>query len=196
MVQKTEARVAEAEMTLEELFEGLSASSRRQRQIASKAIAERARADCMSVVPFANRLLDSLECPEAQTRWECLSALSLVMDEDASVGRRAIDGAEFSLFDETNGPVRLAAFRFLCKVGSRCSEDSLAVWPLLDEALQCYHGDPEFMDMMSAIAAFAQTDIADEVRTGLIGRLSFDAANGRGAIRRRSKAILDSLGCE
>ena len=100
------------------------------------------------VTPFVGSLMDALERPEAQTRWEVLDALTALVDEHAEEVAPAFEAAETALFDEDSAPVRLAGFVFLCRFGATSEERSDQVWPLLDEAIQCYHGDPEYRDML------------------------------------------------
>lgn len=97
------------------------------------------------------------------------------------------------MFDEDNGFVRLSALRFLCALGATTENRSQKVWPLLDEAIQCYHGDYEYQDMLSAIVLFSEGKLAPEVKQGLIDRVSFDAEHSKGSLKRRSQQIIDNL---
>ena len=92
---------------LKELVEALSDGSRRGRQQAAKVIAGVAAENPEILVPFASDLVDALERPEAQTRWECLDALTYVVPFDSRPCDKAIPGAEAALFDEDSGPLRL-----------------------------------------------------------------------------------------
>ena len=120
---------------------------------------------------------------------EALTALSAV---DAQAAAAALDGAEASLFDEDSPIVRLAAFKFLATLGARSKRLSASVWPLLDEAVQCYHGDPEYRDMLVALGEFARGDVSDEVKAALVARVSFDAKNGRDYVKTMSQEIIDA----
>lgn len=175
------------------LVDGLSASSRRVRQGSAAALSLIAKENADLLVPFSNEIVDALNRPEAQTRWECLDILTNMVEADSRSCDKAIQGAETALFDEESGLVRLAALRFLCKLGSTTENRSEKVWPLLDEAIQCYHGDFEFQDMLIAITDFASGKISQGVKDALAERMSFDAANGKGALKRRAQAILDNL---
>ena len=64
---------------LNELIEALSGGSRRGRQQAAKVIAAVAAANSEILVPHAAALVDALERPEAQTRWECLDTLAQIV---------------------------------------------------------------------------------------------------------------------
>ena len=65
---------------------------------------------------------------------------------------------------------------------------------LFDEAIQCYHGDLEYRDMLALLFAFAHGQIAGSVAAELAGRLQFDAENGKGSyLRVRSREIYDAL---
>ena len=178
---------------LKELVEALSDGSRRGRQQAAKVIAGVAAENPEIIVPFASDLVDALERPEAQTRWECLDALTYVVPFDSRPCDKAIPGAEAALFDEDSGPLRLAAMRFLCKLGATTEKRSEKVWPLIDEGIQCYHGDVEFNDMLNAVAEFATGKLSEHVKEALVERMSFDAHNGRGALKRKAQTIIDNV---
>jgi hypothetical protein len=70
------------------------------------------------------------------------------------------------------------------------------VWHLLDEGVQCYHGDPEYRDMLSCLLDFAHGDLSEQTRAALIERVSFDAKQGHGYIRAYSGDILKAAGVE
>ena len=146
--------------------------------------------DAKLLVPHVDALIEALELPEAQTRWEVLTALGQVALVDASLVKAAYDGAEASLFDEDSAIARLAAFRFLVRLGASSPARSAMVWNILDEAIQCYHGDPEYRDMLVALSDFARGDISADTRAALIPRVGFDAENGRGYVRIISNEIV------
>mgnify|MGYP000183528010 CR=1 FL=1 len=178
---------------LKELVEALSDGSRRGRQQAAKVIAGVAAENPEILVPFASDLVDALERPEAQTRWECLDALTYVVPFDSRPCDKAIPGAEAALFDEDSGPLRLAAMRFLCKLGATTEKRSEKVWPLIDEGIQCYHGDLEYRDMLGCLHEFAEGKIEGGVAAELAGRLKFDAENGKGMLKRRASQIIENV---
>lgn len=178
---------------IDELIEQLSASTRRKRQDAAHAIAVIAAEDPAPLMDRVDDLVDALERPEAQTRWEILNALNVIGEKDPSLVAGAEDAAEASLFDEDSSSVRLAAFRFLVDAGKVAPEASVRVWPLLDEAAQCFHGDPEYREMLLALQDFARGDIDPEVRGNLVERVSFDAqSNARGFIKTYSAQIVEA----
>lgn len=164
---------------------------RRQRQEAAHELAEMCRADPELILPVVPALIDAVNRPEAQTRWESLDALGTLAAVHPAEVADACEGAEDALFDEGSAPVRLAAFRFLANFGSTSPERSDEVWSLLDEAVQCYHGDPEYRDMLTALVSFVKGDISDATRDALVQRVSFDADNGHGYIKGFSQEILD-----
>ena len=67
------------------------------------------------------------------------------------------------------------------------------VWPLIDEGIQCYHGDMEFQDMLVAVVDFSAGSLSSRVKGELAARMKFDAANGRGALKRRAAQILENV---
>jgi len=172
------------------LMEALAGANRRRRQEASHAIALAAAEDVNPFIQYSDELIDALYRPEAQTRWEVLSTLSELLLVRPDLVEDAYDGAEASLFDEDSAIVRLAAFRFLVRFGSCSPERSDKVWNVLDEAIQCYHGDPEYRDMLTSLSELARGDISDQTRGELIERVGFDADNGRGYIRIMSSEIV------
>lgn len=175
------------------LVEELSGSSRRRRQEVAHTIALAARANVDVVTPHVEALIDALSRPEAQTRWEILDALSCVAQDNADLVADAFDGAEASLFDDGSSTVRLSAFEFLCRLGASSPERSDEVWPLVDEAIQCYHGDAEYRDMLAALLRLAQGDASEATRSALAARVKFDADNGTGYIKSFSEEILQAL---
>lgn len=185
-----EARLAQMRILVEEL----AGSSRRRRQEVAHKIATVAHADATMVTPFVGSLLDALERPEAQTRWEVLDALTALVDEHAEEVAPAFEAAETALFDEDSAPVRLAGFVFLCRYGATSEERSDQVWPLLDEAIQCYHGDPEYRDMLVALLAFVQGGASAATKAALAERLKFDAQNGTSYVKSFSAQIIQA--CE
>ena len=178
---------------LAEVIEQLSMGSRRERQNAASVLHLVAKADAALLVPYADSLIDALNRPEAQTRWEILEVLTLLVPLDARTCGKAIPEAETSLFDEESGPVRLAAMRFLCKIGATTANRSDKVWPLIDEGIQCYHGDLEFNDMLAALVDFSAGKLSDDVKAAFAERMRFDAENGKGTLQRRAQQITDNL---
>lgn len=177
---------------LNRLTSELSGASRRTRQNAAAMLAAFAKTDADKLVPYGAELVDALNRPEAQTRWECLDALTELVAHDSRLCDKAVAGAETALFDEDSGPLRLAAMRFLCRLGATTENRSEKIWPLIDEAIQCYHGDLEFHDMLDAVSDFAAGKLSAAVRDELIARMSFDARNGKGGLKRRAQQIVDN----
>ena len=171
--------------------EMLSGANRRGRQDAAHELAVIAEREPELLMPHVDALLDALEHPEAQTRWEILNCLTHLALVDEATVAKAVGLAEASLFDDGSATVRLAAFRLLARLGATAPEHSDQAWPLLNEAVQCYHGDPEYRDMLVALLEFAGGDISDATRAALIARVSFDAKNSRGYTQRFSQQIID-----
>lgn len=175
------------------LMEALSAGSRRERQQAAQLIATFARGNAEVVVPYANDLVEALNCPEAHTRWEVLDALTALVPYESRICDKAIPGAETALFDEDSGPLRLAAMRFLCKLGATTENRSEKVWPLIDEGIQCFHGDLEFQDMLLAVIDFSNGKLSPNVKKELAARMKFDASNGKGSLKKRAIQIVENV---
>ena len=175
------------------LIEELSGSSRRRRQEVAHQLALVAKAHPGLMLSYVDALVDALHRPEAQMRWEVLDALSAIAEENADAVAEAYDGAEASLFDDGSATVRLSAFVFLCRLGASTPERSDMVWPVLDEAIQCYHGDAEYRDMLAALIGLARGSASEATRKALADRVAFDAENGAGYIKTFSAEILQAL---
>lgn len=184
--------MAEEEILLEGYVANLGGARRRVRQEAAHEIDLIAAKDPELLVPYIDQLIEALYRPEAQTRWEVLDVLTRLTGRHADQVGGACDGAEAALFDESSSAVRLAAFKFLTTYGQTSPDRSDAVWGLVNEAIQCYHGDPEYPEMLASIVRFAQGKASREVKDQLVSRLSFDAENGHGLLGRRSKEAVEA----
>ena len=191
------AKLAEVEGSrdaLTALIDDLSARSRRKRQLAAHVVLLLAEREPELLGDFIPELVEALENPEAQTRWEVLDALTLLVPEHAKEVGAAFDGAEGALFDELSSTLHLSAFRFLTTWGATERGRSKKVWPIVDEAIQCYHGDLEYREMLLCLHDFAQGKIEGGVAGELAGRLQFDAENGKGSyLKAHSSEIYNGL---
>ncbi len=188
------AQIEQDASALDTLIEDLSSSSRRTRQFSSRVVLLLAEREPKLLVPHIDAMIDALYRPEAQTRWEILDALTLLVPEHAKEIGAAYEGAETALFDELSATLRLSAFRMLCTWGATERGRSKKVWPIIDEAIQCYHGDLEYRDMLGCLHEFAEGKIAGSVAEELAARLHFDAENGKGSyLKARSREIYDLL---
>ncbi|OUO64388.1 hypothetical protein [Collinsella sp. An268] len=187
-------RVEKDANALGALVEDLASASRRKRQFAARVVSHLAAEEPELIAGHIDALIDALYRPEAQTRWEVLDALTCLVPTHAKEVGAAFEGAEAALFDELSSTLRFSAFNFLVTWGASERGRSKKVWPILDEAIQCYHGDLEYRDMLACLLVFAEGKIAGEVADELAGRLQFDAQNGKGAfIKSRSAEIYDML---
>lgn len=172
------------------LVSALAGARRRSRQEAAHQLALVAHEDAHELLPHVDELIDALYRPEAQTRWEIFDVLGEIALIDPDAVAEGYDGAEASLFDEGSATVRLGAFRFLCRLGASSPERSDATWPILDEAVQCYHGNPEYHDMLIAMLELANGDLSDATRDALVARVTFDAENGQSYTKGYSAQII------
>lgn len=176
------------------LVDDLSGHSRLKRQLAARVVHLLAQREPALLEQYIPDLIDALYRPEAQTRWEILDALTLLVPDHAREVGAAYDGAEAALFDDLSATLRLSAFRLLCAWGATERGRSKKVWPILDEAIQCYHGDLEYRDMLGCLFSFAEGKIEGGVAGELAGRLQFDAENGKGSyLKARSAEIYNLL---
>lgn len=192
-VRQAAEEAAGSKKLMRQHVENLESSSRRERQNSAAVLAEVARMDAALVVPYGSELVEALEKPEAQTRWEALDALTEICAKDSRVCDKALSGAENALYDEDSGPLRLASMRFLCTLGATTENRSEKVWPLVDEGIQCYHGDVEFNEMLLALIEFSTGKLAPSVKEEFAARMKFDADNGKGTLGKRAKQIEANL---
>ena len=175
---------------LEALVENLASDQRRIRQFSAAAIKEIASKEPEMLLKYVPAISDGLHRPEAQTRWECLEALAYVAHLDPPNLEEVIEGAEASLFDEESGMAHLAAVRFLCSYGSQSAKRAGQVWPLIEEGIQVYHGDPEFLDMLVSVERFASGSVGKVIKEQVSSRMAFDASNYAGDIGRYAAQIM------
>lgn len=179
---------------LEEAAEMLRGPSRKKRQQASSVLAFAAQEDVASVQPYAEDVADALNRPEDQTRWNALNALDLMGKAGTRYPDDVLEAAEDAMYDEDSGVLREAAFRFFCGYAASSSENSDKVWPRIDEAIQCYHGNQEFAQMLSVLVDLAQSDaISDDALRGLGTRMRFDAGSAKGTLGMRSRQIVEAM---
>lgn len=178
---------------LKELVGELGGANRRRRQEAAHEIARLAKKDVDQLFDYAGDIIDGLDRPEAQTRWELLDVLSEMARVDPGCVEEAFGGAEASLFDEDSSIARLAAFRFLTSYGATSGKRSEQVWKILEEAIQCYHGDPEYRDMLGCLLEMAKGTISDRTAQVMRSRVDFDARHGRGYIKAFSTEIVEAI---
>lgn len=173
------------------VVDALSGDDRRLRQFAASVVHEIASEDPSLLKSHAGELADALHRPESQTRWEVLGTLEKLVEVDARCVDKSLTGAETALHDEESGVVRLAAFRLLASYGATTSHRSERVWPLIAEAVRCYHGDAEFQAMLVALHGLvSSSSTADEVKLAAAEIMRFDAENGKGLLKRRAHAIV------
>lgn len=192
-VKEAAASAIKNKKNLEKHVADLAGSSRRERQSSAAVIAAVAKECPDKLVPHLADIMDALNRPEAQTRWEVLDALTELVPLDARTCDKALVGAETALFDEDSGPLRLAAMRFLCTFGATTENRSEKVWPLIDEGIQCYHGDLEFHDMLGGVISFSAGKLSPAVKEELAARMKFDADNGKGQLKKLATQIEDNL---
>ncbi len=184
-------RAIEDPAVLGEVVSALSGEDRRMRQFSASVVNEVAVDEPALLKPYAEQLADTLHRPESQTRWEVLGAFEKLVPVDARLVDKALEGTETALHDEESGVVRLAAFRLLTTYGATTAKRSERVWPLVAEAIRCYHGDPEFISMLSGVYRMVCGHASDEVKIAAAELMTFDAENAKGLLKRRAARIVE-----
>ena len=157
-------------------------------------------ADSSTLTVILEKLADALGLSRAQYLDACVNGMLLSCDAAHAVhpnhpelAAQAYEGAEASLFDENSSRVRIEAFRLLARLGASSPELSDKVWPLLDEAIQCFHGDLGYRDMLDSLLEFAEGNASDASKQALVERISFDVTGGRGYVKTCSAKIADAV---
>lgn len=177
---------------IEQYVKSLSCDVRSERQVAASVLNAISAQKPEAIEPYLKDVLDALNRPERQTRWECLNILTRFADTHQKECNKVIEQAESGLFDEHSGILRFASFDFLCKFGKCSTKSSEKVWPLIDEAVQCYHGDVEFNDMLISLLDFSEGKISNKVKEGLVELFEFDAQTASGNLQNKAIAIIDN----
>ncbi|MBE0476533.1 MAG: hypothetical protein IBX62_05495 [Coriobacteriia bacterium] len=172
------------------LLEALSGPGRTERARAAEALHEVACREPQALKPYASELIDALERPEVQTRWEVLGGLEELARVDARLLDKAIAPATVSLHDAESGVVRVAAFRMLAAYGSTTARRAERIWPLLDEALRAYHGDPEYPGMLAGVVTLVEGAAPEAVRADAARTVEPETTHPRAAISRQAKRIV------
>ena len=184
-----EAALADPKL-LASVVDALAGEDRRSRQVAASVVNLVAGEKPALLKGYAPQLADALHRPESQTRWEVLGTFEALVPVDARLVDKTLPAVETALHDEESGVVRLAAFRLLCTYGATTARRSEKVWPWLDEAIRCYHGDAEFPAMLVAVLALVQGAATDKVRIEAADRMEFDADFAKGLLKRRAMSIV------
>ncbi|MDZ4170193.1 MAG: hypothetical protein U1E26_11165 [Coriobacteriia bacterium] len=184
------ARAIAEPKVLAAAVDALSGDSRRTRQFAADVVHEVSLLDPTKLKGYAVELADALHRPESQTRWEVLGTFEELVGVDARLVDKALPGAETALHDEDSGVVRLAAFRLLATYGATTAHRSDRVWPLIAEAVRCYHGDDEFPAMLSSLYRLVSGNASDAVKLAAADLMAFDAESGKGLLKRRASKIV------
>ena len=188
--QQLAQQAASNKRTLGKYVRLLSEGSRRERQQAASIVHIVATDAPQRVLEFADDIAEALNRPEAQTRWEALRALTPLVQEGYKPKKAAFEAICDAIYDENSGIVREAAFTFLCTYGASGKANAAKAWPHIDEAIQCYHGNDEFNDMLTSLVVFAQENKSKEVAGELAKRMTFDAQNAKGTLKMRSVQIV------
>ncbi len=174
------------------LIQTLSGRSRRDRQSSAHMLAQIAEHDADRLLPYVDELAEAIERPEAQTRWEILDVFAYLAPIDPAAAEKVAEGASEALYDEESAMLRYNAFRYFSKLAQTSPERARRIWPVLDEALQCFHGNPEFTGMLECSYELVDKgDIDASVCKAVAQRMSFDAQAGKSPLAAQASRIID-----
>lgn len=174
---------------LKELVAVLAEDDKRARAAAAAILHEVACADAAKLLKYSSQLVDALSRPEAPTRWEVLGALEVIAATEPEKVEPAVGPATDALHDSESSVVREAAFRMLAAYGATSAKRAQAMWPLLDEALRAYHGDPEYPGMLSGLVVMVEGAAPIGVRREAAALVDHDTTHPKQLISRRAKRI-------
>jgi hypothetical protein len=172
-----------------DLVDALGHQSRALREYASQALIDLARADIGLLQEYSAELIDALSRPESLTRYSMIEILGDLAKSEPKIVLGAYEPLQECLYDEDSGTVRLYAFRVLARYGATGPARSLKVWPDLSMALRSFHGDPEFMTMMSELIAMLGGRSDASVKEAAVRLFAFDAEHAKGELRKKAEQI-------
>ncbi len=172
------------------LVYALGEPERRDRSRAAGILHEVSLLDAGKLVRHVGDLIDALDRPELQTRWEILGSLEELVGVNARLIDKALDPATVSLHDAESGVVRVAAFKLLAAYGATTARRAEKVWPLLDDAVRIYHGDSEYPAMLGAIVTLVEGAAPEAIQAAAADRFEPDVEDPKMAVRSRAKRIV------
>jgi hypothetical protein len=135
-----------------------------------------------SVLPYAGDVASALGCPERRTRWEALQALQALASHDARELVRLGEDVANTLYDSDSPAQRRLALAVL-ETLSRCSARAAALlWPLFDEALAFFRGEPEYPLVLASAVVFVEWGVECDVEA-LLDLATADALDRRARVR-------------
>jgi hypothetical protein len=174
---------------MSKLVTRLSDDSKVTRAKTAKLVHDASCIDATRLEPHIDQLVGALEYHESQTRWETLGALEEIALVKPMWLDKAVVPATHCLHDEDSSVVRLAAFRVLAFYGASSKRRAEKVWPLLDEALRCYHGDSEYPGMLNALAVMVEGKAPDDVQEEAALLVEPDCSHPKAGIARGAKRV-------
>lgn len=83
-----------------------------------------------------------------------------------------------------------AAFHFFCGYGSASVDNSEEVWTQIDEAIQCYHGNPSSPTCSCSSSPLPRATSRLPRAPRSPSAMKFDSENASGTLRMRSEQIV------
>ena len=188
-IEEAVATASQCTATRKELADALGHESRFVREYTSQVLVELARNDANFLQEHANDIIDALNRPESLTRYSMIEIIGELAQTQPKLVTSAYELLQDCLYDEDSGTVRLYAFRVLARYGASAPARSVKVWPDLSMALRCFHGDSEFMSMMSELIAMLGGRCDQSVKEAAVELFAFDAEHARGDLRKKAEAI-------
>jgi len=172
-----------------ELARSLGGGTRPVREYASQVLVELAKKDPKKIEKFSDDIIDALSRPEALTRYSMIEVIGELAQVDPKIVVTAYEPLQECLYDEQSGTVRLYAFRVLARYGATGTARSVKVWPDLSMALRSFHGDHEFMAMMTETIHMLEGRADQKVKDAAVELFAFDAEHARGELRKKAQTI-------
>ena len=113
------------------------------------------------VAPYASDISELLDAEERRARWEALSTLVALAEDDPLA---LVPVAEFVgaiLYQPESPAMRRLALHILNAVSTASEEARDQVWPLLDEALLMLRGEPEYPAVLASVVVLCAAGVED-----------------------------------
>jgi hypothetical protein len=113
------------------------------------------------VAAYASDIAEVLDVEERRTRWEALSTLAVLAEDDAAALAPVAELVSGVLYQQESPAMRRVALHILNEVSLASDETRAQVWPLLDEALLMLRGEPEYPSVLATVVLLLSAGLED-----------------------------------
>ncbi len=139
----------------------LYAPAHRVRVSAVAALREIAARSPKVVAVYASDVAGLLDVEERRTRWEALSTLAVLAEDDPQSLAPVAEAVSGVLYQHESPAMRRLALHVLNEISMASDEARAQVWPLLDEALLLLRGEPEYPAVLASVVLLLSAGIEE-----------------------------------